>query len=157
MALCSDLLLVEDRVKIGYPPARVWGVPTTAMWVQRLGLQRAKRLLFTGDSLRGSEAVEWGLALEAAPLEWLDDRFNELLQRIAQVPVNQLMMHKLMLNQSALSPGHSSDQTLATVLDGIARHTPEGYAFQHQAMDQGFKEAVRARDEPFGDCGRDPE
>ena len=67
MALCSDLLVIEDDAKIGYPPARVWGVPTTALWAHRIGLEEAKRLLFTGDSLSGTEAVEWGLAIEAAP------------------------------------------------------------------------------------------
>ena len=67
MALCSDLLVIAADAKIGYPPARVWGSPTTSMWAYRLGPQRAKRLLFTGDSLSGAEAVEWGLAIEAPP------------------------------------------------------------------------------------------
>ena len=53
MALCSDLLVIEDDAKIGYPPARVWGVPTTALWAHRIGPGRAKRLLFTGDCLSG--------------------------------------------------------------------------------------------------------
>src|SRR3954463_6125023 len=67
MALCSDLLVIAEDAKIGYPPARVWGSPTTAMWASRLGPMRAKRLLLTGDSLTGAEAAEWGLATEAAP------------------------------------------------------------------------------------------
>jgi enoyl-CoA hydratase len=154
MALCSDLLLIEDAAKIGYPPARVWGVPTTAMWAHRVGLQRAKRLLFTGDCLTGTEAAEWGLALEAAPRAELDERFEDLLARIARVPTNQLVMHKLVLNQAVTGTGLTSQQTLSTLFDGVARHTPEGYAFQRRAKDAGFKEAVRERDEPFGDIGR---
>jgi enoyl-CoA hydratase len=66
LALCSDLLVIEDTAKIGYPPARVWGVPTTALWVHRIGLEKAKRLMFTGDCLSGAEAVAWGLAIECA-------------------------------------------------------------------------------------------
>src|SRR5690348_1495187 len=96
MALCSDLLVVEDRAKIGYPPARVWGVPTSALWAFRIGPARAKRLLLTGDSIDGTTAADWGLASEAAPAAELDDRFEELLRRIAEVPVNQLVMHKLL-------------------------------------------------------------
>jgi enoyl-CoA hydratase len=153
MALCSDLLVIEDDAKIGYPPARVWGVPTTGLWVHRIGAQRAKRLLLTGDCLSGKEAVEWGLAIESAPRDQLDQRFEALLARIAQVPVNQLVMHKLMINQSILQSGLMATQTLSTILDGVARHTPEGYAFQARAMADGFKAAVRARDEPFGDAG----
>jgi enoyl-CoA hydratase len=152
MALCSDLLVIEDRAKIGYPPARVWGVPTTALWTARLGPQRAKRLLFTGDCLSGTEALEWGLAIEAPPRAELDERTEALVQRIARVPVNQLIMHKLLVNQQ-LAATLGPTQILGTVFDGIARHTPEGYAFQQRAATAGFKDAVRERDEPFGDAG----
>ncbi len=153
LALCSDLLIIEDDAKIGYPPARVWGVPTTALWVQRIGLEKAKRLLFTGDCLSGKEAVAWGLAIEHAPRAELDDRFEALLARIARLPINQLVMHKLLLNQSVASQGLAATQALATTFDGIARHTAEGYAFQRRAAEVGFRQAVRERDEPFGDPG----
>ncbi|HEX5447097.1 MAG TPA: crotonase/enoyl-CoA hydratase family protein [Pirellulales bacterium] len=151
MALCADLLVIEDNAKIGYPPARVWGSPTTALWAHRVGAQRAKRLLLTGDCLSGAEAVEWGLAIEAAPREQLDERFEILLNRIAQMPLNQLIMMKLLVNQTLT--GLMPTQILGTVFDGIARHTPEGYAFQQRAAASGFKQAVRERDEPFGDFG----
>jgi enoyl-CoA hydratase len=153
MALCSDLLVIAENAKIGYPPARVWGSPTTSIWVHRLGLEKAKRLLFTGDCLSGKEAAEWGLAIEAAPPDKLDERFEVLLGRIARMPVNQLIMMKLLLNQSVMAQGLHTTQLLGTVFDGIARHTREGYAFQQRAAELGFKQAVRERDEPFGDFG----
>jgi enoyl-CoA hydratase len=152
MALCSDLLVIAADARIGYPPARAWGVPTTALWAQRIGTQRAKRMLFTGDLITGARAVEWGLAIEAPPAAELDERFETLVERIAQLPVNQLVMMKLLVNQSVEAGGRSAEQTLGTVFDGIARHTPEGYAFQRRAAEEGFKAAVRERDEPFGDA-----
>jgi enoyl-CoA hydratase len=154
MALCSDLLVIADDAKIGYPPARMWGSPTTALWAHRVGAQRAKRLLFTGDSLSGREAVEWGLAIEAPPAERLDERTRILVERIARMPVNQLMMMKLLVNQTLYAQGLHASQVLGTVFDGITRHTVEGYAFQQRAAERGFREAVRERDEPFGDAGR---
>lgn len=153
MALCSDLLVIADDAKIGYPPARVWGSPTTAIWAYRLGIEKAKRLLFTGDCLSGKEAQQWGLAIESAPIEQLDERFESLLARIAQMPINQLIMMKLLLNQTVMAQGLHSTQILGTVFDGITRHTKEGYAFQQRAAEVGFKQAVRERDEPFGDFG----
>jgi enoyl-CoA hydratase len=153
MALCSDLLVIAADAKIGYPPARVWGSPTTSLWAQRLGAQRAKRLLFTGDSLSGAEALEWGLAIEAPAPELLDERTEILVGRIARLPVNQLRMMKLLVNQSQYAQGLHTTQVLGTLLDGITRHTAEGYAFQQRAMQAGFREAVRERDEPFGDHG----
>lgn len=154
LALCSDLLVIADDAKIGYPPARVWGSPTTALWVYRLGLEKAKRLLFTGDCLNGREAAQWGLAIESAPPAQLDERFEILLERIAKVPVNQLVMMKLLTNQAIVQQGLFTSQLLGTVFDGITRHTKEGYAFQTRAMDVGFRQAVLERDTPFGDAGR---
>jgi len=153
MALCSDLLIIEDEAKIGYPPARVWGVPTTALWVHRVGLEKAKRLLFTGDSLSGKEAVAWGLAIEHAPRAELDQRCESLLERIARMPVNQLIMMKLLLNSTVLAQGLHGAQMLGTVFDGIARHTAEGHQFAARAAEVGFKRAVEERDQPFGDFG----
>jgi enoyl-CoA hydratase len=155
MALCSDLLVVASDAKIGYPPSRVWGSPTTALWASRIGPMRAKRLLLTGDSLTGEEALEWGLATEAAPAEELDARFERLLERIARLPINQLVMMKMLVNQSIHAQGLHQTQVLGTFFDGIARHTEEGHAFVRRATEAGFKEAVRERDEPFGDHGMD--
>jgi enoyl-CoA hydratase len=153
MALCSDLLVIGADAKIGYPPARVWGSPTTAMWAARLGPMRAKRLLLTGDSLDGEQAAEWGLATEAAPPEELDERFEALLARVAQMPINQLVMMKLLVNQSLHAQGLQQTQLLGTFFDGVARHTAEGHDFVRRAAAGGFKQAVRERDEPFGDYG----
>ena len=116
MALCSDLLVVAEDAKIGYPPARVWGVPTTALWAHRLGPTRAKRLLLTGDSISGRQAVDWGLATDWAPAAELDDAFEALLERVARIPVNQLVMHKLLVNQALYAQGLRGDPGAGHVL-----------------------------------------
>jgi enoyl-CoA hydratase len=151
LALCSDLLVIAEDARIGYPPARVWGSPTTSLWAARLGPQRAKRLLFTGDCLTGAQALEWGLAIEAPPAAELAARVDALAARIAQMPLNQLRMMKLLVNQQTVAQGLPATQLIGTVFDGIARHTPEGYAFQQHAARDGFRAAVAARDAPFGD------
>jgi enoyl-CoA hydratase len=151
LALCSDLLVIAADARIGYPPARVWGSPTTSMWAYRLGPQRAKRLLFTGDCLTGAQALEWGLAVEAPPAQELSRRSEDLVARIAKMPLNQLQMMKLLVNQSMYAQGLHATQLIGTVFDGIARHTPEGYAFQALAAERGFRDAVRRRDQPFDD------
>jgi enoyl-CoA hydratase len=152
MALCADLLVMAEDARIGYPPARAWGVPTSMLWAHRIGPARAKRLLFTGDLIDGREAREWGLAIDAHPAEELDGRFEQLIQRIALTPVNQLVMAKLAVNSTISAQGLDATQTMSVFFDGIARHTPEGYAFQARAAESGFKEAVRERDDPYGDA-----
>jgi enoyl-CoA hydratase len=146
IALCCDLVVMAEDARIGYPPARVWGCPTTMMWVHRIGAERAKRLLLTGDTIDGREAERIGLVSEAVPAAELDAAVESLAARMASVPLNQLMMHKLVINQAFDNMGMASTQVLATVFDGIARHTPEGVAFKEQAEEVGFKEAVSDRD-----------
>ncbi|WP_009477301.1 crotonase/enoyl-CoA hydratase family protein [Rhodococcus sp. JVH1] len=151
IALYCDQIVAADDTKIGYPPTRVWGVPAAGMWAHRLGDQRAKRLLLTGDCITGRQAAEWGLAVESAPAEELDSRTEDLVERIARMPVNQLMMVKLALNSALLAQGVANSTMVSTVFDGMSRHTREGYAFQLRSATAGFREAVRERDEPFGD------
>jgi enoyl-CoA hydratase len=158
IALCCDLLVMADDAKIGYMPTRVWGCPTTAMWTYRLGAMRAKQLMFTGDTITGVKAAEWGLANLSVPAAELDNATLALAQRIAGVPRSHLMMHKLVVNQVWLSMGLEQTQMFATVFDGITRHNPEGMWFRRQAEVHGFKSAVDWRDSgraiPEGDEAR---
>jgi enoyl-CoA hydratase len=146
IALCSDIIVMAEDAEIGYMPVRVWGCPTTAMWVYRLGPERAKRMLFTGDKISGREAERLGLVYKAVPAADLDDEVERLAERMASVPVNQLMMQKLVINQAIEAMGLKTTQMLATVFDGITRHSPEGLNFKARAESHGWKQAVRERD-----------
>lgn len=153
MVLCADLIVAGEGARFGYPPSRVWGTPTTAMWVYRMGLERAKRYLLTGDEIPARTAAEIGLILEVVPDADLDSHALALARRIAQVPTSQLVMLKLLCNQTVENMGLASSRTLGTLFDGIARHTQEGLDFVARAQAVGFRQAVRERDDPFGDYG----
>jgi len=146
IALCSDIVVMAETARIGYMPARVWGCPTTAMWVYRLGPERAKRMLFTGDKITGSEAKDIGLIYDAVPETELEETVEALAERIAGVPKNQLMMQKLMINQALENMGLANTQMIATLFDGITRHSREGMNFKQRAEAVGWKQAVRERD-----------
>ena len=146
IALSCDLVVMADDARIGYMPSRVWGCPTTAMWVYRLGAERAKRMLLTGDTIDGRTAADWGLVVEAVPSPDLDAAVEALADRMASVPINQLVMQKLMINQAYDNMGLQGTQILATLFDGITRHSPEGRWFQRFAAEHGFHEAVKWRD-----------
>jgi len=145
IALCADLTIMGDTAQIGYMPARVWGCPTTAMWVHRLGPEKAKRMMFTGDKISGVEAAEMGLVLKSVPDDQLDDEVEALAARMASVPINQLAMQKMVIN-SAVEEKINQTQRLATVFDGITRHSPEGMNFKARVEQVGWKQAVQERD-----------
>ena len=153
LVLCADLIIAGRGASFGYPPARVWGTPTTAMWVYRMGLERAKRYLLTGDEITAPEAERIGLILETVPDEELDEHAATFARRMAKLPANQLQLHKLLCNQTVENMGMSSSRTLGILLDGVARHTQEGLDFEARAGAVGLRQAVRERDNPFRDYG----
>ena len=145
IALCADVTIMGDSAQIGYMPTRVWGCPTTAMWVHRIGPEQAKRMMFTGDKINGVEAARIGLVLKSVPDEELDLEVEALATRMASVPINQLAMQKLVIN-SAVEAQINQTQRLATVFDGISRHSPEGMNFKARVESVGWKQAVQERD-----------
>jgi enoyl-CoA hydratase len=153
IALCADMIVMGDDAKIGYMPTRVWGCPTTAMWVHRLGPEKAKRMMFTGDKIKGIEAAEIGLVLKSVPDHQLDAEVEALASRIASVPINQLAMQKMVIN-SAVEEKINQTQRLATLLDGMTRHSPEGLNFKARVEEVGWKQAVSERDHGTFDWSR---
>jgi enoyl-CoA hydratase len=156
MVLCADMIIAGESASFGYPPSRVWGTPTTAMWVYRMGLERAKRYLFTGDEITAQEAARVGLILEVVPDDRLQAHATALAERMARVPANQLQMLKMLCNHTVENMGFATSRLLGSLFDGIARHTQEGIDFLKRAQKAGFRQAVRERDEPFGDYGAGP-
>lgn len=155
LVLHADLIVCARSARFGYPPMRVWGIPEAPwVWVARLGLERAKRYLFTGDELSGEEAARLGLVLECVDDDALRDHARALCERIARLPLNQLQMAKWALNESARAAyAPDSSRLLGTLFDGVARHTQEGMDFVARSNEVGFRQAVRERDDPFGDYG----
>lgn len=155
MILNADLIIAGESARFGYPPARVWGVPEAPwVWVSRLGLERAKRYLFTGDEIAGPEAARIGLVLECVPDEELLDHTSKLAQRMALLPLNQLQMMKWLMNDVARHQYQpDTSRLLGFLFDGVARHTQEGLDFVERAREIGWRDAVRERDDPFGDYG----
>lgn len=156
LVLCADLIVAGEGARFGYPPSRVWGTPTTAMWVYRMGIEKAKRYLLTGDEIPARRAAEIGLILEVVPDAALQDHAMAMARRMAMVPTSQLVMLKLLCNQTVENMGFASSRTLGTLFDGIARHTQEGLDFVSRAEAVGFRQAVRERDDPFADYGSRP-
>ena len=158
MILNADMIIAADSARFGYPPARVWGTPEAPwMWIARLGLERAKRYLLTGDEMTGTEAAAIGFVLEVVPEGQLLETATALAQRMALLPLNQLQMLKLLCNDVAREmyrPERS--RLLGTLFDGVARHTQEGLDFVARAQKVGWRQVVRERDEPFGDYGSRP-
>ncbi len=155
LALHCDIVVAADDARIGFPPVRSMGVPPTNMWLYHLGPQWTKRLLFTGDTVSGTEAAEIGLVQAAVPAAGLDDYALALATRIALVGRDVLTANKRVVNEGVELMGRSRLQRFAALNDAVAHRSREARAFTARAAEVGLKQAVRERDAPFG-AGEDP-
>ncbi len=153
LLLCADLIFMAEDAIIGYPPSRVYGTPTTMLWVYRLGLEHAKQFLLLGDQIDAATALRIGLVSKVYPLERLQDETEAYAKRFQHIPANQLALNKLLINQAYENMGLRTTQMFGTLFDGITRHTEEALRWQESFGEIGFRETISRRDAPFGDYG----
>ena len=153
LVLCCDQLFMAEDAFIGYAPSRVFGTPTTMLWVYRLGLEHAKQFLLTGEAIDAETALRIGLVSRVYPAEELGARAEAYAQRFQHIPANQLALNKLLINQAFENMGLRTTQLLGTLFDGVTRHTEEAYRWAESFREKGFRQVIRERDEPWGDYG----
>ncbi len=156
LVLCCDLLFMAEDAYIGYAPSRIFGTPTTMLWVYRLGLEHAKQFLLSGDAIDAATAHRIGLVSHVCPPEELDERILAHARRFEHIPGNQLALNKLLINQAFENMGLRTTQLLGTLFDGMTRHTEEAYRWAESLGEQGLRRAAAARDAPFGDYSARP-
>ena len=149
LALHCDLVVAAVDARIGFPPVRSMGVPPTNRWLYNVGPQRAKRLLFTGDTLTGTEAREAGLVVATAPADQLDRVVLELAERIALIGRDLLVANKRVVNAGLELMGRSQLQRFAALNDAIGHRAPEALAFTERIGEVGLRAAVKERDAVF--------
>jgi len=156
LVLCCDQLYMADDAHIGYAPSRIYGTPTTMLWVYRLTLEHAKQFLLTGRAIDATTALRIGLVSHVVPAAELSE-FVEAEARLFQnIPANQLALNKLLINQAYENMGLRTTQLLGTLFDGITRHTEEAYRWVEGFEEKGFRETIRERDQPWQDYGEKP-
>ena len=156
LVLCCDLLFMADDAHIGYAPSRLFGTPTTALWVYRLGLEHAKQFLLTGRAIDAETAFRIGLVSEVHPVADLAAAVEAEARRFANIPANQLALNKLLINQAFENMGLRTSQMMGTFFDGVTRHTEEAYRWVEDFENKGFRQVISDRDAPWGDYGERP-
>lgn len=153
LILCADLLFMADDAHIGYAPSRLYGTPTTMMWVYRLGLEHAKQYLLTGRAIDAPTAHRIGLVSQVCPADEISSIVEAEARRFRHIPANQLALNKMLINQAFENMGLRTSQMLGTFFDGVTRHTEEAYQWVESFEEKGFRQVVRERDDPWQDYG----
>ena len=144
---------MAESAHIGYAPARIFGTPTTMLWVHRIGLEHAKEFLLSGDAIDAATAHRIGLVSKVFSDDDLAAETERYARRFANIPANQLALNKMLINQAYEAIGLRTTQLLSTLFDGMTRHTEEALRWVEDFERLGFRETISRRDAPFGDYG----
>lgn len=151
LALLCDMVVCADDAQFGFPPARSQGSLPSHMWLYLVGPQWAKRLLLTGDSILGADAVKIGLALKSVPAGDLEQEVSALAARLALIDADLLSANKRIVNIGLELMGMRTLQRMAAEMDARGHLASSRAEFNETVRTEGLKEAVRRRDAPFGD------
>ncbi len=150
LALLCDMVISSDTAQFGFPPARSQGSLPSHMWLYLVGPQWAKRLLLTGDSILGADAAKIGLVLKSVPAAELEAEVDALAARLALVDDVLLSANKRIVNLGLELMGARTLQRLAAEMDARGHLSASRAEFNRTVKEKGLREAVRARDAPFG-------
>ncbi len=156
LVLCCDMLFMASNAHIGYAPSRIYGTPTTMMWVYRLGLEHAKQFLLTGRAIDAETAYRIGLVSQIVGEDDLAETIEAEARRFRHIPANQLALNKMLINQAFENMGLRTTQMMGTFFDGVTRHTEEAYQWVEGFAEKGFRQVIRDRDGPWQDYGEKP-
>jgi enoyl-CoA hydratase len=103
LAVYSDIAVAADTAVIGDPHVKVGlvaGDGGALAWPLLVGFQKAKELLFLGDTIPAKEAERIGLVTYCVPAAELDNKVYGLAERLLSRPKLAVSWTKLSINQT---------------------------------------------------------
>lgn len=150
LATSCDLVYVAEDAKIGYPVVRSMSPPDNQFFPWIVGMRNAMEMMLTGDAISGSEAVEYGFANRAYPIDELEDAVLAIAEKIAKVPPDIEQMNKRAVHRQMELMGMRAAIRQGTEIQALAFHTKSTRA-HFKELAAGLTDALSKRDGKFGD------
>jgi enoyl-CoA hydratase len=151
LAMACDIVIAAENARIGFPAARSMGALPNNLWIYHCGPQWAKRLQLTGDLVTGTDAEKIGLVMKAVPADVLEDEVEGLADRFSLIDPDLLAANKRITNLALELMGAQTLQRLAGENDARAHRSQAVRDYGRSVREDGLKETLRKRDEPFGE------
>lgn len=93
LATVCDFTMAVPEAKFGYTEVKIGFIPAIVMvfLVRKVGEQRARQLLLTGDLISAEQALQWGIISNIVPKEQLESEVLRLAARLIKANSGQSM------------------------------------------------------------------
>ncbi len=143
LALACDFIYASDKARIGQPEVNLGIMPGfggTQRLARRVGLARARELIYTGDHVTADKALAIGLVNEVVPHAELMDRVRAVAKKIASKAPVAIAYAKRVMQR-----GYDTDLAVANELEATAFSA----LFDTEDMREGTKAFVEKRAASF--------
>jgi enoyl-CoA hydratase len=143
-AMMADLVIAAEDSKIGHPGVRGLGHPrNSCLWPMVLGMRKAKELMYTGDTISGTEAAEIGMINKAVPSDKLEEEVTYLAERISNQTADALAVHKEAMNRWYQGMGMESSIMAAADYDFVYYYTQHARELFSRIREDGLGAALK--------------
>lgn len=142
LVLHCDFIVMAETGYLAYPPTRFLGTPPSHMWIYRVGLPTARRVLLAGESISAADSIECGLAHTVVPDDQLGEAALQLAEHIAKAGRELLMSNKWIINRGVDLMGRPLLNRVAESEDALSHLSPTSMAFKKRASEVGVRAAL---------------
>ena len=138
LALAADLIIASEKAVFGEVFTRIGLIPDCGgffLLPRRVGLTKAKELIFTGKTINAQEAAQMGMVNRVVSAEALGDETRKLAEELAGGATLAIGMAKRLLNlsfQSDLEAILNAELTSQTMLRYTEDHSEGVQAFREK-------------------------
>ena len=150
LATSCDLVYVAEDAKIGYPVVRSMSPPDNQFFPWIMGMRNAMEMMLTGDAISGKDAVEYGFANRAFPIESLEEEVLKVAEKVTKVPPDIEQMNKRAVHRQMELMGMRAAIRQGTEIQALAFHT-KSTREHFTELAGGLTDALSKRDGKFGD------
>ena len=150
LATSCDLVYVAEDAQIGYPVVRSMSPPDNQFFPWIVGMRKAMEMMLTGDAISGSEAVQYGFANRAFPIDDLETGVLKVAEKVAKIPTDLEQMNKRAVHRQMELMGMRAAIRQGTEIQALAFHT-ESTRGHFKELAAGLTDALSKRDGKFGD------
>jgi len=155
LALNCDIVIASEDARFTHPGYRYIGpLGNIALFIETMGVRKAKEMMLTGKYLTAEEAFQCGLINKVVPADKLEEEVNKMAELIARQPFDAIVMGKsffeLALDIMGVGPGHTAGYITHTLQTNI-RYEPDEYNLFRAKKEKGLKGAFMERESHYKD------